>query len=350
MKIPFTTFIGYLRRITPDEQEQLAATALAVAFPQFATLNELMETEKQYSKPKRRFAGDNTFPRGRYYTIAQEPDGNDFGTLCNELIAYADKDITGEFEIEDLTFPSKFTNILDEEFKSSFMESFAAKSGLGFHPYVILFFNRYDKNTPKQPLSILSRIIHNQIEKKGIYQDHILGVLRQLSCDLPNEKKLDIEGTFVYYTTSHEIIENTIDLRTITGQEWLASLMESGELGFKVSISKYRFLSILPYLISNEKGGNLITDNIGLYLRKNGVNALIYPSARSDCFLRIRNGITEDSRHWNLIDYRGTLDANLPIPNISNISCKLAPAIRIEHPDCFELAGSFRIMGNTIHT
>src|SRR5215213_2526540 len=137
--IPLTTFEGMLRRINPDDQEQMAATVLSVAFPKFASLDELMCGVPSHPRPNRRFAGDRTLPRGRYYSLGQSITGDDGGTLVNELLAYADVPATDAVEIDDLAFPRRI-NSLPDDLKTMFAYSLSA-TGVGTHPFVVIFFH-----------------------------------------------------------------------------------------------------------------------------------------------------------------------------------------------------------------
>ncbi len=65
------------------------------------------------------------------------------------------------------------------------------------------------------------------------------------------------------------------------------------------------FNEILPELLVQERGGGQFTRIVGDWLRRIGVNALIFPSARSDCGVHIINGQMVDYIGWNLVDYRG---------------------------------------------
>ena len=55
---------------------------------------------------QRRFAGDATLPRSRYFTVCHTADGNDGGTLVNELTAYGQPLRSGPVDIIDTSVPS----------------------------------------------------------------------------------------------------------------------------------------------------------------------------------------------------------------------------------------------------
>jgi hypothetical protein len=63
------------------------------------------------------------------------------------------------------------------------------------------------------------------------------------------------------------------------------------------------FLGILPFLISEFRGGSPITDALGRWFRMLGADALIYPSARTNAVDCIFAGKLM-WRGWNLVDYR----------------------------------------------
>jgi len=62
---------------------------------------------------------------------------------------------------------------------------------------------------------------------------------------------------------------------------------------------------MLPTLMDLELGGCPTTDAIGSWMRTNGlVNALIFPSSRSDAMTFIQDGKLANFSGWNLVDYR----------------------------------------------
>jgi hypothetical protein len=53
-----------------------------------------------------------------------------------------------------------------------------------------------------------------------------------------------------------------------------------------------------------ELGGCAVTHGVGSWMRTSHVNALIFPSARSDAMVAMREGELAGFRGWNLVDYR----------------------------------------------
>jgi hypothetical protein len=71
---------------------------------------------------------------------------------------------------------------------------------------------------------------------------------------------------------------------------------------------------MLPALFWPDLGGGVIespgsvNQAVGIWMRRNLVSALIYPSARSDVAVLFRDGELDESYGWNLVDYRGSTD------------------------------------------
>ena len=109
-----------------------------------------------------------------------------------------------------------------------------------------------------------------------------------------------------------------------------------------------------------DNGGDGLTNAIGSYLRTIGVEALIFPSARSDTYVEFRNGELVDFGGWNLVDYRNatieTEDERLLLfgdwtgfrDRSAHGLVDWTTTIRLP-PDGSEYEGSFRIEGNQSH-
>lgn len=100
--IPLTTFSGWLKQINVDELNPMGLLALDYGFPHFMNFLDFNEDQAhntltrrgygvtEFANPgrARRFAGDHTLPRGRYYTVCKNAKGDDNNTLQGELWAY----------------------------------------------------------------------------------------------------------------------------------------------------------------------------------------------------------------------------------------------------------------------
>jgi hypothetical protein len=335
--IPISEFSGGLRRVDPEHQEEVAAMVLSAAFPHFATLDELLGDQPRSQKPKRRFAGGLTLPRGRYYSLCSPNTRNDHGTLVNELLAYSEPKVTGAVEIEDLAYP-RWIHPDHGLFSMFGMNSKAG--GENRDALSIMFFSavKEDEETYFAKLHKIF-VVDNRTGFRGGIRSVLGGIQK-------NGKRWCVDGVYIYYTTTIETINNTLDLRQLPAQDFLVKLVRSGELGFSAQLREPLFPSLLLFLLGLEYGGGIITEKIGSWLRSHGVNALIFPSARSDSFLRVRNGVCEDWRHWNLVDYR---DAELSPQSFEPeplLHTAFAPGAKIELPgNSTELRGSFRVDG-----
>lgn len=334
-KIPLTEFIGMVRRVDTEHQEEIAATVLSIAFPRFAAINELFPSLGPYPKPNRRFAGGESLPRGRYHSVCSSSTPDDHGTLANELWAYADQTITGPVEIEDLAFPRWIHTIPG----LSFCKNSSTIGGPNTNRLAVIFMalENGEKTYFENLVEAFPKVPTGSLWHVSVPGDS-------------DEIQWAADGCYVYYTTELVQIQNTLDLRQFDAQEFLVELVGSGELGLKLSLGDYPFINLLTALCHPDLGGGVIDDRIGTWLRMHGVGALVFPSARSDTFLRIKNGVTEDWRHWNLVDYRDTPLPKIPEMNaINSVTVQLLPNARIEHPNSCALRGSFLIDGVISH-
>lgn len=126
-----TPFTGYIRCLRCSDMTPLGRSVFNYAFPEFFNKNELSPEELKNQVEKmdkyvenvyvdklspRRFAGDfinETFPRSRYYTIAQDASGNDNRTLIRELLAYSNTERTSPLITADAIQPDDIKNLKD---------------------------------------------------------------------------------------------------------------------------------------------------------------------------------------------------------------------------------------------
>lgn len=120
--LPLTEAELHLKQIRQYDLNDLGKAVMAAAFAGFLDDNrpspEAVETHlaemraltgfanHQFDpRPYRRFAGDSTLPRSRFYTIAATAHGNDGGTLVRELRSYYNPRNAGIVPIFDTTAP-----------------------------------------------------------------------------------------------------------------------------------------------------------------------------------------------------------------------------------------------------
>lgn len=288
--IPFSQFQGWVRQVNVSNLNPMWRTAFEFAFPGFLTQEH--PTDRQWegmfkmlelgvdhafwrNRPKRRFCGGDELPSGRYYTtLAAVPDGHDNGTLMRELLAYSVPKISGVLVVADLA-DDEAIEFLGPPWKKD-------KS------YVLSFVHESDHPSPF--------ILH--LEKNNLLR-HAFGQ------DASNGGRYLVP---IPYSNTEVSIERVIDLRYPRVQEWFFSTFALRDSEYLVKMDRSgasSFIDLIPAIMSPESGGNHFTESVGLWMRANSVDALVFPSARSDCAVTVKDGVLIDWHGWNLLDYRG---------------------------------------------
>jgi hypothetical protein len=288
-KIPFTTFNGWLKCHRPEFSNEIQLAAMQAAFPKFLTRDSMSNEEMTRlqkmaeqkldayfwtGRPPRRYAGDLvddfSMPRGSYYTVCQNERGEDTQTLANEMMAYRDPTVSGEIYALDLSEPRY-------------------AGGDKTHQAVSVVF----RSRPHLYNPFLSTLAKIQGKPISALLDENVAV-------------------WIPYLVERKIIDDVIDLRLPNVRNWFVDTFAEGDgqVLFKQLISDRReevtFKRMLPTLMYPTLGGNKTTHAIGQWMRLNNVNAFIFPSARCDVHVTVRNGqlVDEGCWGWNLIDYR----------------------------------------------
>jgi hypothetical protein len=119
---------------------------------------------------------------------------------------------------------------------------------------------------------------------------------------------------------------------------------------------------MLPTLFTQELGGGLFCQMVGRWLRENHVNALIYPSVRSNAAVDIHDGTVVGWTSWNLVDYRDSDAPSLRFLDTTNFwedqvrvgpGLAVVPApesnpyesVQVEYVDSGPREGSWRVRG-----
>jgi hypothetical protein len=301
-EIPFSTFDGTLKFHRPEHLTALTAAVFQFACPGFMTKPDLEtafpESAALYPRPdahveavhkmvletakkrgfetieldveprKRRFAGDMTLGRGCYYSVCRDDSGNDDGAMANEMMAYRIPEVTGYVWIWDLRGPG-------------------IAQGLKLPASQSLIF-RVD-----QPSLFLSRFPSSGFTCK------------------PGAALIEVP-----YAIQKRRIDRCIDLRLPKSREWFFQFFRNGDgliyrkpRGSNVS----NFYEMLPALMHINAGGHTETQGVGLWMRRSGVNALIFPSARCNVGVVTDGSSILNHYGWNLVDYRG---ASTPLSNV----------------------------------
>lgn len=293
--MPLTTFDGWLKQVDADELNPVGQIALDRGFPLFLSWLDFSEDSAHNvtrrrgygvssflpSLRARRFAGDDTLPRGRYYTICRNSRGDDGGALIGELYAYYRVQSAGGVMIVD----SADDDTIQDMRKSGFWTLPPLQT-----PFIgVLFLPWRDRANPIGKLF-------------GVEPPNTLGVLLPLTIRQTRiERVLDLRQPEAARWFAHYFSRLAVDLGRDGEHKWIRCCPNRPPLD---SIE-----GMLPTLLTQERGGGLFCQMAGSWLRQHGVNALVYPSARNDVKVEVMNGAVVESSGWNVVDYR---DASAP--------------------------------------
>jgi len=273
---PTSTFHGIVKQVKPSEMSKSERSFINAAFGGFLTgiqppgdvhaaLAALSPHVSYENRLPRRYDGDKTLPRGSYYTICENLDGDDSGTLHREFLFYKSAKIAdGHFEIYD----------------PGIIEHRELISNLGLdataRERIIIHFTPFA-----------------QLSKNGIPTGFTISIpliIQELS------------------------VENVLDLRRPDALNWLFNTIPSLRIVLnEEGDSRPCFLSrkklntfseILPSLLDQARGGGNFDKLLGLYLRQIGVSGLVFPSARNDAYTYFINGEQKEFHGWSFVDYR----------------------------------------------
>ena len=228
-------------------------------------------SDRQY----RRYAGDNNLPAGCYHSVCQDVNGDDGQTLCRELYEYTDLNIPGFIWVSD-SWDQELMDVLKRVNQGE-----AAHYAPGIYVFML------------PPI---------EEEKKPLYHQFYAPILEQTK----NWDGLSI----VHIATQLKVeeFEKIIDLRQQETQEWFSQFFKQGDGGVfykQTEVLPNDFMGILPALVYPEFGGSGVTKSLGSWMRLMGIDALVYPSARSDAGVEYdSNGKLSKYHGWNLVDYR----------------------------------------------
>jgi len=226
---------------------------------------------------ERRFSGDATLQRKRYYCLEDAPTNDPANnTLLCELFAYADPRVPIPPQLLDTTVDvaetQRLCQMLDWNIEEPALlhiipprdDAWLLSPALGIGPY---------GGVVRYPLTIVE-----------------------------------------------EVIEHTVDLRRPDTLAWLMNVFVALEVvahgHFKDETGRQHVFfkgarpetieQFLPTLLAQTLGGgSTFIQGIGACLRSIGAEALIFPSARADSHSVTRNGTVEESFGYVLVDYRG---------------------------------------------
>ena len=317
------SFQGRVKQVRIDENETLMGHVLDLAFPLFRggkTLSPRQQRTRAHfyqggqldgGEPRRRYSGGargEALPRNRYYTVCPPaPSGGrgtrpkrsaDWGLLGRELDAYADWSVSGlvmVFDWGDLDVLPKYLRSIPPPAIPDCLR--------------VLFLR-----TPGSR-SIVDVLYAEQENDPLFTSDNwggghlILKVDDTFTLAPGIEYHADLGYCYnIQYRTEELEIPQVADLRYPDTQEAFVRVFCPG-LDPRDPAS---FPSMLPTLVAPSLGGPGATSLIGSYLRTNGARALIYPSARFNTYVQVRDGSPVAYHGWNLVDYRNAPCSHLP--------------------------------------
>jgi hypothetical protein len=312
----------FFTQLTLEEQiartERLAALGIALNADDKAELATLRELAAQsvpvdISRHRRFAGGDGMLPRSCYYTLCRDKRGDDCYCLSRELFAYVDYRVPGFVYVGDST---------STRLVAALRTTIRAK-----HGYCVIWVLMLPPTDPKA---------------LSIYRSYY----RDLFALLGNDA--DTQAFALEAQVVKTVIDNVLDLRLPEIQRWFFHHFKDGDGHFLIKDggTATEFFDLVPTLMDPALGGTGETHAIGSWLRSSGVDALIYPSARSDVSVVIRDGELQQWQGWNLIDYRTArkLPATETIRNSRGWPDFHQPGVRLSVAGG-QLAGSWRTDG-----
>jgi hypothetical protein len=256
--------------------ERLAELGIAPGAEDEAALAYARELKAQsvpvQVRRHRRFAGgDGMLPRGCYSSLCHDARGDDDHCLSRELFAYVDSRLPGFIYVGDST-SARLVAALGATIRAR----------PGYCAIWVLM------APPEDPGAL------------AIYRSYYRDLLRMAGNDS------GMQAFALEAQVTETVLDNVLDLRLPETQRWFFSHFKNGDGHFleKDGGTATEFFDLVPTLMDPALGGTAETHAIGSWLRSSGVDALIYPSARSDVSVTVRGGELLNWQGWNLIDYR----------------------------------------------
>lgn len=287
-EMPLTRFHETIKFMRPSFLNDIGSNVMNRAFPGFVakdtgisehTREKLTgglrtgKVDRQFilNQLRRRFSGGTSLPRGSYYSVCNDELGNDKGTLSRELSAYIEPEDFDHVVVHDLVMP---------EHGELLQEHCQAPAGLT----VIL-----------EPVEGGTNPIIDELVEGELIPELAPG-----------------QGFVVYLPFDVQPLDvpDVFDLRFLETQQWLAHFLPKGNELFSLPHASAinEFPEMLPDLMIPDRGGSDLDKGIALFLRKSGVQGLVFPSARSDVLCEFTDGQLSDFRGWNFVDYRQTTE------------------------------------------
>jgi hypothetical protein len=291
---PLTRKTFYIKQINSGQLTDLGRAALLTAFTGYADGPEIKSDRDDYAaamsrrlgcrfvidpRTQRRYSGDHTLPRGRYYALCDET-GNDGGTLVSELRSYYTPAVAGVVRMYDCTLPGDLKLVRAREVPAGssgqLMFSFPPVSELS-NPFAGGF----------------ASLVSNQISAEFLRRTDLLIGLPLSISQVTRERVLDLRepDSAEWFT------------QVLTALEW--TLPKGAIPCFPDRPHLTRFRQLLPELLTQENGGGGVTVAAGVMLRHLGADGLVFPSARSDARTLPNLEHASGPIGWNFVDFAG---------------------------------------------
>jgi len=323
----------WAKQLDVDNLEQHEQSALDLAFPLFRELDDRhrfgdgtqwfavqtgLGSKVLYvgRGRERRYAGDRTLGRGRYWTICADSSGFDSGTLVHEIRAYFSYTSRCGIDIFDST--TEMDRIITAHREGRFdygrvrriiREFFGSED----YPALILIITPFE-------MSGKAHLAGLQIGKVNIF----LFPLRLAEIEMHKAFDLRLPSAQEWLVRSflemelkegrRRRAENNITLLDDGPLNAFPGLRENTKQEEKETIiivngsPPNTFLELLPVLLSSEIGGGQpFLQALGSWLRHHGCEGIVYPSARTDCDAKAQDGLVLSSSGWNIVDFRKTV-------------------------------------------
>jgi hypothetical protein len=283
---PLTRFSGSIRQVDLSDVDAHTRNVFNHFFPEFLRLGSSRHiwqkggvhtifdgTSLRHGGRgrERRFAGDPSLQRSRYWVVQDTRPNRNRNQLLNELFAYASPWVPVPVEVLD---------------------------------------TRLDRRQVKNWLEAR----HSTVNRESLLQlirPHLPGHL---------PLSLGIDGctfTLMKYPVLRlkVAVNGVLDLRHPPAQDWVVAFLCQKVTHIAESLKRLtrakerdrRWLVALRLLLAQDLGGGqFAAQAIGYELRRLGAAGLVFPSARSDSQVIMRDGQMLEHRGFNFVDYRGS--------------------------------------------
>src|SRR6267143_6938091 len=318
--IPLTLFDGHLKQMNASNWDPRSRLLFNFLFPAFADEREVAvdsrtETFAKVFSPfiemdvdtrqPRRFAGPY-LPRGRYFSVSSDLDGNDYHTLTHELRSYRDPIRSGMVEVVDFGIGHLTLRIGTREYV------FDRRQEIG------VLVHRPDR-IPDEFASLIAQRF--EMDGHPVWMFRFPYSVTKATIERVVDLRLPATQTRFYeHFSKPQPDEGLIRPEVYARDAATRRLVDT--IPSTIAVSRFRiyegraptptdFYHMLPTLMNPHVGGGLASSTgstvqaIGAWMRHNSVGALIYPSARADVFAQVEDGELRRFGGWNLVDYRG---------------------------------------------